>query len=86
MTTKKIDQDEMVVVARYSDPAEAQLAKSVLEGAGVDSFLSGEEANSLIPAALGARLQVRRGDEATAKTLLNDVPKGASLADDGNDL
>lgn len=77
--------DDMVVVARYSEPPEAQLAQSVLEGSGIDSFLSGEEANSLLPATSGARLLVRRGDEEAAKSLLNELPE-ASLADDGNDL
>lgn len=81
------DQDALVTVASYSGPAAAQLALSVLQDAGIDAFLSGEEANSLIPQALGARLMVRPADEQAAIELLNnDLDGDAPLADDGNDL
>ncbi|MBS1815325.1 MAG: DUF2007 domain-containing protein [Acidobacteria bacterium] len=83
---KKINNDEIVTIASYSDPAAAHLALSVLNDAGIDAFLSGEEANSLIPPALGARLQVRAADQASATALLNDVPGQAALTGDGNDL
>ena len=83
---KKTNEDEIVTIASYSDPAAAQLALSVLNDAGIEAFLSGEEANSLIPAALGARLQVRATDEVAAAALLNDVPGQAPLTGDGNDL
>lgn len=78
--------EEIVTIASFSDPADARLALTILEDAGIAAFLSGEEANSLIPPALGARLQVRREDEATAKELLNTPLEGAPLGDDGNDL
>lgn len=81
------DQDELVTVASYSEPAAAQLALSVLEDAGIEAFLSGEEANSLMPQALGARLMVKPEDEQAAAELLNnDLDGDAPLADDGNDL
>lgn len=93
------DEDDFVTVASYSEVGEAALAQSVLDGAGVDSFLSGEEANILLPMS-GARLQVRVSDVETARELLNTVPTvtdadgvdsgsspvGASLADNGDDL
>ena len=81
--------DDLVTVARYSDPADAALAQSVLESSDIPSVLSGEEANTLLSAGFGARLQVRRSDEETADALLNNPPipeEGAPLADDGNDL
>ena len=93
------DEDDFVTVASYSEVGEAALAQSVLDGAGVDSFLSGEEANILLPMS-GARLQVKVSDVETARELLNTVPtamdmdgvesgsspQGASLADNGDDL
>lgn len=93
------DEDDFVTVASYSEGGEAALAQSVLDGAGIDSFLSGEEANILMPMS-GARLQVRLSDVETARELLNTVPtlqdedgtvsgsttQGAALADNGDEL
>lgn len=93
------DEDDFVTVASYSEVGEAALAQSVLDGAGVDSFLSGEQANILLPMS-GARLQVRLSDAETARELLNTVPvtegadgtlsgattHGAALADNGDEL
>ena len=95
------DEDDYVTVASYSEIGDAQLAQSVLDGSGIDSFMSGEEANILMPMS-GARLQVRLSDLETARELLNTVPagglqdgettsgpntaSGASLADNGDDL
>ncbi len=93
------DEDDFVTVASYSEVGEAALAQSVLDGAGIDSFMSGEEANILLPMS-GARLQVRLSDAETARELLNTVPtlqeedgsvsgsttEGAALADNGDEL
>lgn len=92
------DEDDFVTVASYSQVGEASVAQSVLDGAGIDSFLSGEEANILLPVS-GARLQVRLADAETAREVLNTRPvtvedgvavgetaKGASLADNGDEL
>jgi hypothetical protein len=99
MNMAERDEDDFVTVASYSEVGEAALAQSVLDGAGVDSFLSGEEANILLPMS-GARLQVKVSDVETARELLNTVPTvtdadgvdsgssrvGAALADNGDDL
>ena len=95
------DEDDYITVASYSEIGEAALAQSVLDGSGIDSFMSGEEANILLPMS-GARLQVRLGDLDAARELLNTIPAGglqnadtmtgagtthgASLADNGDDL
>lgn len=97
-----MEQEPFVTVASYSEVGEAALAQTVLDGAGIDSFLSGEEANILLPMS-GARLQVRPEDLSAARELLNTVPLqpleegepwreggstavGAALADNGDDL
>ncbi len=70
----------MVTVGRFLDAAEAQFALGALQAAGIDCFLQGETANSMVPAAFGTLLQVRREDEAAAKELL-----GAAEADELGD-
>ena len=64
----------MVTVARFESPVEAQMAKGLLESYGVECFLVGENANSLMQAAFRTRLQVRTEDEATARDLLARQP------------
>jgi hypothetical protein len=62
--------EELVTIARFLEPVNAQLAKGVLESAGIESFLQGENANSMLAFAFRARLQVQRRDEAAARELL----------------
>jgi len=60
----------LVIIGRFENPAEAQMAKGALESAGVESFLVGENANHMLPAAFRVRLQVREEDEAAAREIL----------------
>jgi hypothetical protein len=64
---------ELVTIATFPEPAEASLARTALESAGIDVFLQGESANSMIPVAFSSRLQVRPEDESAARALLNDM-------------
>jgi hypothetical protein len=64
------ERTDMVTIARFEDHLEAEVARGVLEAAGIPCFLHGENANNLIPAAFGVRLQVAPGDEADARTVL----------------
>jgi hypothetical protein len=63
---------EPVTVAEFPDPATANVARMALESAGIPVFLQGENANSLLPVAFEARLQVRPEDEASARQVLRD--------------
>jgi hypothetical protein len=63
-------QEKLVEVGRYLDPAEAHMAKGLLDSAGVESFLQGENANAIVPMAFRTRLSVRHEDEAAASELL----------------
>jgi len=65
--------EELVSVAGFRDPTEAQMAKGMLESAGIETLMQGENANALYPGALRVRLQVRAADEAEARELLKDV-------------
>ena len=61
----------LVTVGRYPDAVEAQMAKGMLEAAGVETFLVGETVNQLMPMAFRVRLQVRVEDEDDALELLH---------------
>ena len=65
-------EQQLVSVAGFRDPAEAHLAQGMLEAAGIETLLQGENANALYPGALRVRLQVREADEAAARALLAD--------------
>jgi hypothetical protein len=65
--------EELVTVATFPEPMEASMARSAVESAGIEVFLQGETANSMIPVAFAARLQVRPEDEAAARAVLNDL-------------
>ena len=67
----QLSPDEMVTVAAFPDPVTASLARAALESANIPVFLQGENANSLLPVAFLARVQVRPEDEAAARAVLN---------------
>jgi len=65
--------EDLITVATFPEPMEANMARSALESAGIGVFLQGETANSLLPVAFSSRLQVRREDEAAARAILNSL-------------
>ena len=71
-------QDELVTIATFPEPMEANMARSALEAAGIPVFVVGETANSMIPVAFESQLQVQAKDETAARNLLkamNDSPE-----------
>jgi Putative prokaryotic signal transducing protein len=71
-------QDELVTIATFPEPMEANMARSALEASGIAVFIVGETANSMIPVAFESQLQVQAKDEAAARRLLeamNDAPE-----------
>ena len=64
-------QGELVIIATFPEPMEANMARSALEAAGIHVFVVGETANSMIPVAFMSQLQVRSGDEVAARNLLD---------------
>ena len=84
MTETIQDPDKFVTVGKYIEAVDAQMAKGLLESAGIDCFLQGENANSLLGAAFRARLLVHKQDEDTARQILGATdgePEGRE--DDG---
>jgi hypothetical protein len=65
------DPDKFVTVGKYLEAVDAQMAKGLLESSGIECFLQGENANSLLGAAFRARLLVHKQDEEVARQLLN---------------
>jgi hypothetical protein len=65
--------ENLVTVATFPEPMEANMARSAIESAGIDVFLQGETANSLIPVAFSAALQVRPEDELAARAVLDGL-------------
>ncbi|HVG27809.1 MAG TPA: DUF2007 domain-containing protein [Acidobacteriaceae bacterium] len=65
--------ENLVTVSVFPDPMTANMARMALESAGITSFMHGENANSLLPVAFAARLQVRPEDEAAARALLEQA-------------
>jgi len=65
--------EDLITVATFPEPMEANMARSALESAGIGVFLQGETANSLLPVAFSSRLQVRRDDEAAAREVLKSL-------------
>ena len=85
MSDLVIDPDKFVTVGKFLEPVNAQMAKGMLESAGIECFLQGENANSMMAFAFRARLQVERRDEAAARELLADLiaEEGEGVEEDG---
>jgi len=78
------DPDQFVTVGKFIEAIDAQMAKGLLESAGIECFLHGENANSLLGAAFRARLQVHKHDEEAARQIL-DAANADAGAGEGND-
>jgi hypothetical protein len=65
--------EELVTVGAFNEPADAGLAQSALEAAGIESMLRSANANSLLPFAFESELQVRSSDESAAREVLDSA-------------
>lgn len=65
-------EETLVVIQNYNTLAEAEIAKSMLASAGIESALRNEYASTLYPTvAFPVQLVVRSEDEAEARELLS---------------
>jgi hypothetical protein len=69
--TTMTNAEELVTIATFPEPMEANMARSALASAGIIAFLQGETANSMIPVAFSSQLQVRPEDEPAARSVLD---------------
>jgi len=77
-----MSEEKFVTVATFPEPMEANMARSALEAAGIDVFMQGETANSLLPVAFSSTLQVRSEDEAAARSLLSAMDQSPESLED----
>lgn len=73
---------EVVTIARFTEPLEAEMAKLRLESAGIEVFLSGENAAIMEPGLGSLELQVSSEDETDARAILAD-PGEAESGEEG---
>ena len=62
----------VITIASFTEPMEAEMAKLRLESAGIEVFLSGENARIMEPGLGPLQLQVSSEDEADARAILAD--------------
>lgn len=76
---------DVVTIAGFSEPLEAEMAKLRLESAGIEVFLSGENARIMEPGLGPLQLQVRQEDKQDARAILADpgASEGAAEAAEG---
>jgi hypothetical protein len=78
---------ELVTLGEFPEPMEAEMAKLRLESAGIETFLSGENAAILSPGLGPLQLQVNAEDEQDARAILEDAGEpGAVSSYAGTDL
>jgi hypothetical protein len=63
---------DVVTIASFVEPLEAEMAKLRLESAGIEVFLSGVNARIMEPGLGPLQLQVSAEDEADARAILAD--------------
>lgn len=61
-----------VTIARFNEPLEAEMARLRLQSAGIETFLSGENAGMMEPGLGPLQLQVSVENEADARAILAD--------------
>jgi hypothetical protein len=72
---------DVVTIASFVEPLEAEMAKLRLESAGIDVFLSGENARIMEPGLGPLQLQVSEEDAEDARAILADPGTSAQPGD-----
>lgn len=77
------ENSELVSIGEFPEPMEAEMVKLRLNSAGIDTFLSGENAAILVPGLGPLEVQVRAEDEADARAIIEDAGEGLPDEQDG---
>ena len=64
---------DLIAVSTFRSTADAQIAKGILDEAGIDSMIRADNAGGMYPAISGAELLVRAEDLGKAHEALGDV-------------
>lgn len=66
----QMKEEKLVMISEYDSATEAEMAKSLLESAGIESVIGDEYMSTLYPAGIPARLFVREADAAAAREMI----------------
>jgi hypothetical protein len=69
--------DDLVVISTFPSEADAQIAKGLLDGAGIESLIRTDDAGGMYPGIGGADLVVRAEDVQKANDLLGLPDQGS---------
>jgi Putative prokaryotic signal transducing protein len=72
-----MDDSDLVVISTFPSEADAQIAKGLLDGAGIESMIRSDNAGGMYPAISGADLVVRAEDAQKANDLLGLPDQGS---------
>jgi tetratricopeptide (TPR) repeat protein len=74
---------QLITIATFTHPIEANIAKNLLDTEGIWSFVAEENINRLYPFLTGGiKIQVRQPDAERAFELLNEKPDGAKALEE----
>lgn len=62
---------DLVVISTFPSTTDAQIAKGVLDDAGIDSMIRADDVGGMYPTIRGAALLVRSEDVAAAREILD---------------
>ena len=62
---------DLVVISTFPSMTDAQIAKGVLDAAGIDSMIRADDAGGMYPTIRGAALLVRSEDAVDARAILD---------------
>jgi hypothetical protein len=71
-----MDDSDLVVISTFPSEADAQIAKGLLDGAGIESMIRTDDAGGMYPGIGGADLVVRAEDVQKANDLLGLPDQG----------
>lgn len=71
----------LITISTFRSIADAQIAKGILDEAGVESMIRTDDAGGMYPAMSGAELLVRPEDSARAHDALIDASAGSGAAE-----
>ena len=70
---------QLVAVSTFRSPADAQIARGILDEAGIESIIRSDDAGGMYPGISGTDLLVRAEDRERAAEALDSTKRGADL-------
>lgn len=74
---------ELIALSTFRSPADAQIARGILDEAGIDSVIRSDDAGGMYPGISGADLLVRAEDRERAAEALDSRKRGAESRREG---